>query len=290
MDALRLHQWIKNVLIFVPLVLAHQTGDLSAVLRCVAGFLLMSAVASSTYLLNDLADLQADRGHATKRHRALAAGSISPVLALTVAAGTIVVVLVLAFLLSNGFALALLGYVGLTFAYSLGLRRLPILDVAVIGGLFTLRIVAGVSLVGAGFSIWLLSFSLLFFFSLALVKRHSELVKTESEGNGELAGRGYRQSDWPLTLAAGISSGIASLVIMLLYISDASSGIALYARPTWILAIPTVLLLWILRIWFLAQRGQMHDDPIVFAIGDGYSWAAAFVVAAAFLFATVPFG
>jgi 4-hydroxybenzoate polyprenyltransferase len=250
----------------------------------------MSAVASATYVLNDLRDIEVDRLHPSKKARPIAAGLIEPRTARVVALVIGAIAFASAAILSPQFALVLATYVGLTLLYTYGLKRIPLLDVAIIGALFSLRVVGGVVLIGAVFSIWLLSFALLFFFSLALVKRHSELVKMEPGNFGGPSGRGYRREDWPLTLVAGISSGIASLVIMLLYISDAESGIGYYARPAWILVIPMAVLLWLLRIWFLAQRGEMHDDPIVFAIGDRYSWLAAGIAATAFLLAVLRVG
>jgi len=199
--AVRLHQWSKNILIFVPLFVGHAFHDPSKIAAAVLGFLLLSVFVSGTYLLNDLSDLSADRRHPIKRSRPLASGRLKLTLGLAAAPAMILGALAGAFALSPAFGLLLIAYLALTLAYSFGAKRVPLTDAFVIGVLFTLRVAMGAAVVDLGQSPWLLSFSLAFFVSLALAKRHTEIMAAGRAGTAALAGRGYRADDWPLTLA-----------------------------------------------------------------------------------------
>lgn len=283
--ALRIHQWSKNLLIFIPIFLAHKFQDLDAIKLSCIGFLLLGMVASASYIINDLSDLAVDRLHPTKRTRPLTAGRISVKVAIAVAVLLASVGIVGAFLLSRPFALLLVTYAVLTFAYSVRLKAIPLLDVATIAALFSLRIVMGSILVGAPSSSWLLYFSIFFFFSLALAKRHVELIKIRGARNQQVKGRGYRASDWPLTLTFGIGAALCSIIVMLLYMTNEVVASQLYEHPDALLIIPPVILLWTLRIWFLSHRGLLDDDPVIFALRDWISWGLGVVVAIGFLFA-----
>jgi 4-hydroxybenzoate polyprenyltransferase len=269
----RLHQWSKNVLVFLPLLLAHRFTDLEGWLRVLLAFAAMGLVASASYVVNDLSDLPDDRRHVTKRHRPLAAGTLSSVAAFTSVPLMLSAGFVLAWAASPAAALVLGAYLALTLAYSFRLKRVPLLDTAVIGLLFTLRIVLGAAAVGTPPSPWLLAFSVLLFFSLAMAKRQSELAKAARvRGVDKVPGRGYQVGDSVLTLVYGIASGVASSVISMLYITN---GVAteLYSNPDWLWAVPLLLYLWQMRVWLLAHRGILDDDPIVFALKDGISLA-----------------
>ena len=280
--SLRLHQWSKNLLLLVPLVLGHQLGNLDVVLRCLAGILVLGCVASGTYILNDLADLQSDRQHATKRHRAFAAGRLSPLAGLAVGVALILGGLVAALALGPTFALGALGYVVLSVSYSMVLKRLPLFDTLTIAALFTLRLVLGVELAEVPYSAWLLCFAAFFFFSLALAKRHGEVLQAASgSGVAALARRGYMPEDWPLTLAFGVASGIASLLIIILFVADDVAPSRLYSSPAWLYVAPAAVAVWLSRIWLLAQRRELHDDPVIFALRDPVSWAVGATAAAA---------
>ncbi|RAI43020.1 hypothetical protein CH341_16450 [Rhodoplanes roseus] len=285
LKALRVHQWSKNVLLFVPLFVGHVFTDPAKVAAAIAGFLVLSLMVSGTYLLNDIADLGADRRHPTKRRRAFASGALSLTVGLTVAPLMIVCAIAAGALLSPAFALMLLIYLGLTTAYSLVLKREPLTDVFVIGCLFTLRVAMGAAVVGLGQSPWLLSFALAFFVSLALAKRHAEVMRAARNDLVAIAGRGYRGDDWPLTLVFGVGAGLFSLIIMLLYLANDAAPSGFYRHAEWLYAVPVLMALWLQRIWLLAQRTELDDDPVVFALRDPRSLLLGTAVGVAFFVA-----
>jgi 4-hydroxybenzoate polyprenyltransferase len=264
----RLHQWSKNLLVFLPLLLAHRFTDVQGWANTLLAFAGMGLVASATYVVNDLSDLSDDRLHFTKRNRPLAAGAVSALAAVSVALLMLIAGFVLAYAARPGAALTLAVYVAVTLAYSFRLKQVPLLDTATIGSLFTLRIVLGAIAARTALSPWLLAFSAMLFFSLAMAKRHSEVAKaSRSTAAARIAGRGYEPGDVLLTLVYGIASGMASLVISMLYITNGVATV-LYGSPNWLWAVPFMLYLWQMRIWLLAHRGTLDDDPIVFALKD----------------------
>ena len=285
--AFRLHQWAKNILIFAPILLAHAYGDEAAVLRVVLGFFILGVVASGTYLVNDLADLGADRRHRTKHRRPFASGAIPVELGLAAAPTMIAGGLAAGFAVSPMFGLTLVIYLVLTLAYSFGLKRVAMLDVLVLGALYSLRLLMGVALVGSGVSPWLIAFSFFFFYSMSLAKRHVELVNAgDAPTNVNLPGRGYRPADWPLTLAMGAASTAASIVVIVLYLSEEAFPSGVYGAPGWLWAAPVIVTLWTQRIWLLAQRGELDDDPVAFAVRDRLSLALGALLALFFAAAT----
>jgi 4-hydroxybenzoate polyprenyltransferase/phosphoserine phosphatase len=281
--AIRVHHWSKNALIFVPLILGHVWNDLAAMVDALLGFLCLLLATSATYLINDIADLEADRRHWSKRDRALASGRISLIEGTGFAATSLIVSLVGAWLLSHNFALTLLAYVALTLSYSFGLKRVPLLDTLIIGILFTTRLLMGIALLGHPYSEWLLTFSMFFFFSLAVAKRHTEIVRAGDSAFNVLRTRGYRVEDGPLTLVLGVAASVASLVIMVLFIVEQVRQRNLYGDPTMLWGIPIVLSIWIGRIWLLAHRGELNDDPVSFALRDWASLALGGATAIIFL-------
>lgn len=283
--ALRPHQWSKNILIFVPLIIGHALFDPQTLTATVFGFLILCVLSSSTYIMNDLADLDADRRHPTKRYRQFASGHLSIASGLTVAGLGIVVSLIASFVLSRHFGLALSGYFALTTLYSFRVKPVPLLDVFVIGTLFTSRILMGAAVASLRQSPWLLAFSMFFFLSLALSKRHVELMRAVQDGQTLVPGRGYRAEDWPLTLVFGVGASLASIIIMLLYIANDAAPSGFYREIVWLYVAPTAITLWVMRIWLLSHRAILDDDPIVFALRDPVSWSLAFVVTAAFVLA-----
>lgn len=273
LEQLRLHQWSKNVLVFLPLLLAHRFADVQGWMRVLAAFVAMGLIASATYVVNDLSDLSDDRRHSTKWKRPLAAGVFPTLAAVAIVPLLLTAGFALTLTVNSAAALALAAYLALTLAYSFRLKQVPLLDTAIIGLLFTLRIVLGAAAASTPPSPWLLAFSVMLFFSLAMAKRQSEIAKTLRLTRVEkLAGRGYEAGDAVLTLVYGITSGVASLVIAMLYITN---GVAtqLYGSPNWLWAVPLLLYLWQMRVWLLAHRGALDDDPIVFAIKDKISLA-----------------
>jgi len=280
---LRLHQWAKNALLFVPLLAAHKLGDAAMLLNGLLAFVLFGLCASSVYLLNDLLDLQDDRQHHRKRHRPLASGAVPiksvlllfPLLTLTAFAGA-------AWLLPQQFVLALLCYYGLTLSYSLLLKRYMGVDVIVLATLYTLRVIAGTFAFGVTLTFWMLAFSMFLFLSLALVKRYTELRDSRLKGKSELTpGRGYYPADLEMVSALGAASGYLSVMVLALYTQDQTTA-ALYQQPQLIWLACPLLLYWVTRTWMLAHRGQMHEDPVLFAIKDRVSLLVGALFAAVF--------
>jgi 4-hydroxybenzoate polyprenyltransferase len=269
--ALRPQQWAKNLLIFVPAGLSHQVTDPRTDLYLLVGFLCLSLMASATYLVNDLADLTADRRHQSKRRRPLASGELAISHSLLAVVPLAAVSLGVAFWLSPQFAGWLGVYAATTLAYSMRLKRIVMLDVTVLAFLYTLRIVIGGVIAGADQSVWLLAFSMFFFASLALTKRHSEIVASAMAGALDLKGRGYRTTDAPLTLATGVSFSAAAILIVVIYLTDSAFPSGLYGHPERLWATPIVIQLWLARLWLLAHRGEMQEDPVAFALTDRYS-------------------
>jgi 4-hydroxybenzoate polyprenyltransferase len=283
LKALRAHHWSKNGLLFVPLVLGHAWHDPAAIASAVLGFLCLLLATSGTYLVNDLADLDADRRHWSKRNRALASGRLSIPVGFLSAGVSLGAAILAAFLLSLDFALALSAYLALTLGYSFGLKRVPLLDTLIIGILFTSRLVMGITLTTHDYSEWLLIFSLFFFFSMAVAKRHAEIVASGTNPTNSLASRGYQEEDAPLTLVFGAASSIASLLIMALFIVEQVRLRNLYSHPAVLWGIPIVLSVWVGRVWLLAHRGRLTEDPVTYALRDPTSLSLGAAVAAIFL-------
>ncbi|MCA0269329.1 MAG: UbiA family prenyltransferase [Bacteroidetes bacterium] len=275
--ALRMHQWAKNLLVAVPLLTAMHGSSAAGWLRVAVAFVAFSFVASSVYLVNDLLDVASDRAHPRKRSRPIASGSLSIPAALGLAAVLLAAGLGMGAALGTGFFVVLTIYYGLTTAYSLHLKRLALVDVLTLAALYGLRIVAGAVAVGVPLSLWLLSFSTFLFFSLALVKRYTELLDAEASGR-TVAGRGYTAADRPLVGTVGVGAALMAVLVLALYVSSEHVR-GLYAQPAWLWGAFPLLLFWTTRIWMLTYRGQMHDDPIVFALRDRTSLTVATLVA-----------
>jgi 4-hydroxybenzoate polyprenyltransferase len=280
--SLRLHQWLKNLLIFVPLLAAHKLRSPELVVAAMLAFLTFGLCASSVYLLNDLLDLEDDRHHPVKRKRPFASGALP----LTWGLGLFPVLLVGAFAgawasLPWRFCVVLLGYYALTLAYSMYLKRQVMVDVVVLAMLYTIRIVAGTAAIGGNLTFWLLAFSMFIFLSLALVKRYAELHSMKERGLVKTRGRGYVASDLSLISSLGTSSGYLAVLVLALYIQDGNTA-SLYRHPQVIWLACPLLLYWISRTWIIAHRGLMHDDPIVFAARDRVSLAVVALVGLVF--------
>jgi len=291
--AIRIHQWAKNLLIFLPLLLAHMRAP-GLVAAAVLAFFSFSLCASSTYIVNDLLDLDADRQHPRKRRRPFAAGDLSAF------AGIAIVLIFLA--ISAALALAIpqtvarispdlaLGrpyhfffwlviYAATTLAYSLYLKRVVIVDVIVLSGLYTIRILAGAAATGVPVSTWLASFAIFFFLSLAFVKRFAELESLRERGGASASGRGYHIADIEQLRTFGSASGYVSVAVLTLYISNLDAA-ALYTHTHRLWLLVPVLLLWISRLWLLASRGYLNEDPVVYAITDRRSLLLGIIVVA----------
>lgn len=284
LKALRIHQWVKNALIFLPLLAAHRLFDINAVLASLLAFVCFSLCASSVYITNDLLDLTADRQHHRKKNRPFAAGHLPLAAGPVAAAGLLAASLGLAALLGRDFVAALAGYYMLTSAYSVKFKRVAMLDVIVLATLYTSRIVAGTSAIHVKSSFWLLAFSMFIFLSLAMVKRYIELLSAQKAGKINASGRGYDIGDIPLIQSLGAASGYLSVLVLALYI-DSPESRALYLHPHHLWLLCPLLLYWISRTWAIAHRGIMHDDPVVFAITDRVSRILMAIAAVDILFA-----
>lgn len=269
--AIRIHQWLKNLLLAVPLLTSHTWGDVRAVGAVLVAFLAFGLCASANYLLNDLLDLPADRSHPRKAKRPLAAGDISPPRAIRLMAGLLAAGLSLAALLPAGFLATLMLYLAVTISYSLHFKTFMLLDVLCLAGLYTLRIIAGTEAIGVEVSNWLLAFSMFLFFSLALVKRCTELVTMQQQAQTATRGRDYRVTDYPAFTVMGIVSGYLAVMVLTLFI-DNPSTIAHYTHPRWLWLLCPPMLYWISRLWIKTVRGEMHDDPLVYSLQDRGSW------------------
>lgn len=282
---LRPHQWAKNVLVVVPAVLSGRIIDPDAILPLVLAFFALSLTASATYVFNDIWDLQDDRAHWSKRRRPLASGTLS------LPAGIIGAL----FCLAAGLSLALMAglavlqwvlvYVVVTMTYSLWLKRKVIHDAVTLAGLFTLRLVVGMVAVAAVPSPWLFVFAMFFFTSLAFAKRHTEIARVIERGGFWVNGRGYRASDLPLVLAAGISSSVAAVVIMVLYIIEDAHQQSFIKNGDWLWALPPMIFMISSKIWVTCQRGELDDDPVVFVVKDRVCLAYAGLAGICFFFA-----
>lgn len=265
--ALRLHQWLKNVLVFVPLVTGDTGFGAAPVVAVLMAFLAFSLLASATYIVNDLLDLPSDRRHPRKRHRPLAAAKISIRAAVAAAAGCLAAALGLALMLPEKFGLTLLAYWILTTAYSTTLKRYVLLDVMTLAVLYTTRIIAGAAVLSIAVSPWLLAFSATVFLSLALVKRSSELITMSQQGRRAASGRDYNVTDLPLLQALGSAAAVSAVVVFGLFISQPST-LARYAQPDLLWGAALALAYWLGRIWIKTGRGEMHDDPLVYTLSD----------------------
>lgn len=282
--ALRVHQWLKNLLLFVPMLTAFSFMDVGLVATMIVAFLAFSLAASATYIVNDLWDLENDRVHPRKRLRPLASAQIPIMTALLVAATILVSALLLALAVSGSFFLMLLLYLVLTSTYSWILKSYVLLDVITLSILYTLRILAGSVAIGVVTSSWLLAFSVFMFLSLALVKRCAELVALDEAGETATRGRDYRVHDlvvlWPL----GVGAALSSVVVFGLFISSPETQMR-YATPQFMWLVAVGLIYWLARLWIKTSRGEMHDDPIVYAIKDYGSRMTVLAMLATMLFA-----
>jgi 4-hydroxybenzoate polyprenyltransferase len=277
---LRVHQWVKNLLIFFPLLTAHRLTDWPTLGVAGIGFVAFSLAASGTYLINDLFDLQADRAHPGKCRRPFACGQLNPALGLLAAIPLFIAALAAVSMLPAGARLLLTGYIFLTISYSLWLKRLLVIDVLLLVCFYLLRIFFGGVATGISISVWLLAFSMFFFLALALVKRLIELRALERTATGgwETSDRSYQPSDVQLLGSLAASSAYLSVVLLALYINSPEAH-HLYRRTQFLWPLCLVIIYWLSRMILIANRGQLHDDPIVFAVQDRASWMTGIAVA-----------
>lgn len=275
---LRLHQWAKNVLIFVPALAAHKLNDGNIIYQSLLAFFIFGICASSVYLLNDMLDLEADRLHPRKNNRPFASGTLSLKIGIFLAPILLISALLLSAFLPLKFVLSIGIYYLLTLAYSFYLKKLVLVDTIVLAGLYTIRIIAGAAAISVPLSFWLLLFSIFIFFSLALSKRFTELKLLQEKGQLNAVGRGYHTEDLPILLSMGTSSGTLSVLVFALYLNS-SATITLYQSLEFLWPLCIILLFWISRLWLKTHRGEMHDDPIIFALKDRVSLVCGLMAA-----------
>ena len=284
LKALRVHQWAKNALIFVPLAAAHRLQDTPTLVAGLVAFAAFSLCASSVYLLNDMLDLEADRQHPRKCKRPFAAGTLSLLFGLVAAPALLLISLALALTLPLKFLAVLGAYYLVTLAYSFGLKRLVMIDVLTLAGLYTVRIVAGAAATDIPLSFWLLLFAIFIFLSLAIVKRYAELHAMRKQGQLKASGRGYQVEDLALLQSLGASSGYISILVLALYVNSPDIAV-LYSHPKIVWMLCPIMLYWVSRVWMQTYRGHMHDDPLVFALKDRISLLTGAAAAAVLLLA-----
>ena len=268
---MRMHQWVKNLLLFVPIIMAHRLGDLQTLWATLLGFVAFGIAASSVYLFNDLLDLESDRRHPHKKFRPVASGDFSIAYAAPAVLILLLLALVMSLYLPRQFLAAVAVYWGVTLAYSLYFKHVVMLDIIILASLYALRVLAGGYAGEVAVSHWLLAFSMFFFFSLACIKRYSELVMLRNNSDENSRARGYFVSDFEQIAQFGSASAFVSVLVMALYISSAEVA-ALYRQPQFLWLVCPALFYWVTRIWLLAHRGQLHHDPIVFAMKDKVSY------------------
>ncbi|MBS3651307.1 UbiA family prenyltransferase [Pseudaminobacter sp. 19-2017] len=271
---LRVHQWLKNGLIAVPMVLSHEYFNVGMLLSCLVAFIAFSTAASAIYILNDFFDLALDRRHPTKRHRPFASGILSMRFGILSMFALLAVSFAAVAFLPPLFWAVLLGYLLATTAYSLSIKRMLLIDVLMLAGLYTMRLLAGAAATNIEVSFWLLAFSSFFFLSLALVKRYVELRSSALVPGERIAGRGYRAEDQEIVAQAGMASAFSAALVLALYI-DSAAVRELYPHPWMVWPLAPIVLYLIMRIWILARRDELHDDPVVFIVSD---WRSQIVV------------
>lgn len=267
----RIHHWLKNLLLFVPLLASHQLGDINSWIYLLVAFFSFSFCASAVYIINDLLDIEYDKAHPNKCQRPFAAGRASPNMGCWLAGGILVLSFGLAQWVGRSFLSWLVLYFMLTCTYSIKFKHIMLLDCIILAILYTVRVLSGAAASHINVSFWLLAFSLFFFLSLAFVKRYAELSLMILKGQEEIKARGYHVADTSLVQIWGIASGFAAVLILVLYVNSLQV-IDLYRAPQCIWATVPVLLFWVNWLWLQAHHGKMHNDPLVFAIKDKVSW------------------
>lgn len=280
--ALRLHQWAKNVLLFLPILMAHKIFDLESIINCIVGFFAFSFLASAVYVLNDLCDIKADRQHPIKRKRPFAAGFLAVEHGLLMIPLLMLVSFILASQLPLLFGLTLVGYLAINIAYSFRFKKIHSFDVVLLATMYSVRIFAGGAASGVWVSDWLLAFSTFFFFGLAILKRFTEVSKMVARRT--VSGRGYLTDDKQALLALGVSGSMLSTMILALYLNSPQVA-KLYSQPQHLWLVLPIILFWIARLWIQASRNEIDSDPVVFALKDKVSYVVAALALAVLVYA-----
>ncbi len=286
--ALRVHQWVKNLLLFVPILAAHHFGNVQSLTTLLIAFMSFSLCASSVYIINDLLDLESDRQHLRKKNRPFASAKLTIAVGIAIVPLLISLSIALGVMVGKDFLIVLILYFLITIAYSLVFKNVVLVDCLILASLYTVRIIAGAAAASLSLSFWLLSFSIFIFLSLALVKRYAELMVQDQAGKSFMHGRGYIISDASLLQTFGVSSGYISALVFALYMRS-EDILSLYVKPTAIWLFLPILLFWVSWVWLKASRGEMHDDPIIFAAKDKASLIVAVLTTLVFAYAATGF-
>ncbi len=279
---LRFHQWAKNSLVFVPLILGGKAHDPTAWVHAFGAFLALSLLASVTYLFNDLWDLADDRRHWSKKLRPIASGDLPIAAAILFIVSGGLAAFALAALISPACAGILALYLVISLAYSFWLKREPLVDIFVLASLFTIRLALGLVVTGVVFSPWLFVFSMFIFLSLSAAKRQTEITRMVAHGLSQTPGRGYRAEDGPLVLSLGVGAMLATVLVMIIYLIAYAFPEGFYRHPFLLWGFPIIIFLWLSRIWLLCHRGELNDDPVAFALKDRLSLAYGAAMVAMF--------
>jgi 4-hydroxybenzoate polyprenyltransferase len=282
--SLRPHQWIKNALVFVPLVLGGLLLEYDAWGYAFLGFIALCLAASATYVVNDLRDVESDRKHWSKRDRPLASGKLSRRAGYVLAGILFAAAFGVALVIGPEETAMLAIYIAIALSYTFYWKRVPVADIFVIAGLFTFRIALGILILDVRISPWLLVFSMFVFLSLSAAKRHTELLRSKGKSS-PIPGRGYLRGDAELLLALGIAAMLGAVLINIMYLLEDAFPRTVYSNIDWLWTIPPILFLFLGRIWLLSHRGQLLDDPVAFALKDRVSLTLGALMAAGFLLA-----
>ena len=284
--ALRVHQWSKNLLLLLPMIAGHTWGNIGDWGLLIRGFFAMSFCASSVYLLNDTWDLESDRTHPRKCKRPMAAGELQIPSGIILAGVVLLLGIITGFTISPAFFAMLIIYMVLTTLYTFRLKRVLVLDAIVLASLYAWRVMLGGAAIGIWPSTWLITFSIFIFFSLAQAKRYAELFNLREQNKDKASGRGYQVSDMEQLAIFGTTSGFMSVLVLALYINSDKS-LTLYGRPEALYVICMLVLYWISRVWVITRRGEMNEDPIVWALRDHKSYALGLIAAMVLIVARV---
>ena len=280
--ALRFHQWVKNVLLFVPFFLAHRSLNAHALVTLSLAWVSFGFAASSTYIINDILDIDSDRNHPRKRHRPFASRELTATSGIVLSSSSVAISLLIAILFLKPAFLIIVGlYLTISLLYSIGLKKMLLVDVMILAALYTLRIYAGGLVLDIVISNWLLAFSAFFFMSLALLKRYTELNAMGSGSRRPYNRRYYEKGDLSLLQVLGVGAGLLSVLVLVLYVQT-DFVLAHYMHPDWLWLAAPPLFYWITRMWFLAERGILKDDPITFSVKDKVSYLTGGVITLVF--------
>lgn len=285
-QAIRVHQWLKNLLLFVPVFAAHQINNIESYRLLMLAFFSFSFCASAVYLINDFIDLEADNKHPRKKNRPLTSGAMPLWQGMVLISALLILSFFLGVKVNGAYFTCLLCYFGLTCLYSWYLKYLVLVDCLVLAALYTLRIIAGAAATQLSLSFWLLVFSIFLFLSLAFIKRCTELQLLVKDRANKIYGRGYYAADEPLIQTFGITSGYISVLILALYLNS-NAVLKLYKTPTLVWPTVPLLLFWISWMWLKVHRQAMHDDPVIFAIKDKISICIGFIFVSFLTAATI---